>query len=120
MESEAPWSLAQYPQAYDDVEILRTMTVKDVVAEMDAGHSFAVFFGFAACPSCQAVRASLLDAAASTGHLLGFVDTRANPAWTSNMDIDDYDLFVERFGNYVPLDGDGLSVQELRRSGADV
>lgn len=107
-ETEAPWSLAQYPQAYDDVEILRTMTVKDVVAEMDAGHSFAVFFGFAACPSCQAVRPSLLDAAAYTDSLIGYVDTRANPAWTSNMDIDDYDLFVERFGNYVPLDSSGL------------
>lgn len=108
MESEAPWSLAQYPQAHDDEEILRTMTVKNVIAAMDAGHSFAVLFGFDACPSCQAVRPSLLAAAAYTDSLIGYVDTRANPAWTSNMDIDDYDLFVERFGNYVPLDSSGL------------
>lgn len=99
--------VAKYPKEYNSMDIFRSMTVKDVVAEMDAGGTFAVFFGFTSCPSCQAVRPALLAAANATDSWIGFVNTRANPDWKSNMDIDDYDLFVERFGEYIPLDEDG-------------
>lgn len=84
------------------------MTVRDVIEAMDAGQSFAVLFGFDACPSCQIAHPILAAVAAEYGQSYGYVDTRANPDWTSNMDIDDYDLLVARFGDFIPLDENGL------------
>ena len=107
-EAGSPCPLEHYPAAEGGDGRLRIMTVKDVIAEMDAGHSFAVYFGFSSCPSCQAARPALIAATIEYDQILGYVDTRADPAWTSNMDIDDYDLFVERFGDYIPLDENGL------------
>jgi hypothetical protein len=39
---------------------------------------------------------------------VGYVDTRRDPSWSSNIDIDDYDLFVEKFSDYLDYDDNGI------------
>ena len=38
---------------------------------------------------------------------VGYLDTRANPEWKSNVDIDGYDAFAERFASVLDTDDDG-------------
>ena len=83
------------------------MTVKDMLARIEAKDSFAIVFGFADCPSCQAAMPILEATAGSAGMSVGYVDTRANPEWQSNMDIDDYDELAAALGEYFELDEDG-------------
>ena len=99
---------------YDSMEdykneiMLRDTTVKEVADKMDAGETFVVFASFESCPWCNLLIPYLNDAAIEAGMTVGYIDTRANPEWANNMDIDDYDLFVEKFGKYLSEDEDGL------------
>ena len=79
----------------------------EVAEKMDAGETFVVFASFENCPWCNLLIPYLNDAAAEAGVTVGYIDTRANPEWSNNMDIDDYDLFVEKFGKYLKEDDDG-------------
>ena len=83
---------------------LTDTTVKEAAALMDEGKSFVLFASFANCPFCNRLIPELCAAAEEEGLWIGYLNTRKNPAWNNNMDIDDYDLFVERFGGYLPLD----------------
>jgi len=87
--------------------MFRDTTVKEVAEKMDAGETFVVFASFENCPWCNLLIPYLNDAAAEAGVTVGYIDTRANPEWSNNMDIDDYDLFVEKFGKYLKEDDDG-------------
>ncbi len=110
-------SLDAYPKAdmsnyacaagYDKEYQFRNMTVAEVAAEMDKGSTFVVYTGFNKCPWCNAMLNMLNDVALSRGIEIAYIDTRANPSWKSNMDIGDYDLLVERFGDAIPEDDDG-------------
>lgn len=84
-----------------------SMTVQDIVAEMDAGSTFVVAAGFSNCPWCNTLFPYLNEVAIQHGATVGYLDTRANPEWKSNIDIDDYDLFAERFGSVLEADDDG-------------
>lgn len=83
------------------------MTVKDMLARIEAKDSFAVVFGFESCPSCQAAMPILEATAGAAGMSVGYVDTRENPEWQSNLDIDDYDELAAALGQYFELVEDG-------------
>lgn len=105
-----PVSLDSY-ECFSDYEgeyAFVSMTVQDIVAEMDAGSTFAVAAGFSNCPWCNTLFPYLNEVAIQRGATLGYLDTRANPEWQSNIDIDDYDLFAERFGSVLDEDADGI------------
>lgn len=82
-------------------------TVAEVAEMMDKGETFVVFASFEDCPWCNLIISHLNDAARDAGVHVGYIDTRLKPEWTSNMDIDDYDLFVEKFGDWLSEDEDG-------------
>ncbi len=84
-------------------------SVKDMAEMMDEGKSFVIYFGFARCPWCRDAMPVLNEAAKETGtDTVYYVDTRAKEEWKSNLDIDDYDLFVEKAGDYLKLDENGI------------
>ena len=82
-------------------------TVKEITDLMDDGKSFVFFASYEACPYCNRIMPYLNDALAEADVYCGFLDTRKNPEWQTNMDIDDYDLFIERFGDYLDYDEEG-------------
>ena len=94
-------------EEYSKDIMLRDTTVKEVAEKMDNGETFVVFASFENCPWCNLLIPYLNDAAIEAGVTVGYIDTRANPEWTNNMEIDDYDLFVEKFGKYLKDDADG-------------
>lgn len=79
-----------------------------VLQGIEQGRTFVALFGYASCPDCKAAVPLLLDTAIDAGvrHVL-YVDTRANPAWESNMDIDGYDELVSVMGDRFSTDDDG-------------
>lgn len=83
------------------------MTVDDILAEMDAGTSFVLFAGFADCPWCNSLLNPLNDIATEKGLLIGYLDTRRNPAWKNNKDVEGYDKLAERIGAWFDTDDDG-------------
>lgn len=94
---------ADYKNDYQFVD----MTVAQVAMEMDAGNSFVVYAGFDHCPWCNAMLNYLNDVAIERGIKIGYIDTRKDPSWQSNLDLADYDLFVEKFGSALPDDDEG-------------
>lgn len=83
------------------------MTTSEFITAMDDGVTFVAVFGFSACPACQHAMPILARVASETGMTVHWIDTRANPEWKSNTDIDDYDELCERVGTFFPIDGDG-------------
>ena len=85
----------------------KDVTVKDVDKAMKAGKSFVLYCGFKDCPWCNRVISLLNDSAIEYGTDIAYIDTRKDPSWSSNLDIDDYDVFVTYFGDYLDTDSDG-------------
>ena len=84
-------------------------SVKQMAEMMDEGKSFCIYFGFARCPWCRDVMPILNEAAKQSGvDTVYYVDTRENPEWKSNLDIDDYDLLVERAEQFLEEDENGI------------
>ena len=107
-------SLASYPKAdmsgytglegYDkDLQFVE-MSVQDIKKEMDNKGTFVFWASYSACPYCNTLIQYLNDVALDEGVKVGYLDTRKNPEWKSNMEIDDYDLFVQMFDDYLKLD----------------
>lgn len=85
----------------------KDVTVKDVDTAMKAGGSFVLYCGYDSCPWCNRIISILNDSAIQYGTDIGYIDTRKNASWSSNMDITDYDIFVNYFGDYLDEDDDG-------------
>ncbi len=83
------------------------VTVKDIDKAIKDGESFVLYCGFKNCPWCNSMIAVLNDIAIQYGRDIAYLDTRKDPSWSSNMDIDDYDLFVKYFGDYLDTDSEG-------------
>ena len=92
---------------YTDEIMFVDTDVKEVANMIDSGKTFVFIASFADCPWCNRLVPYLNDAAREAGVHVGYIDTRKNPEWQSNMDIDDYDLFVKRFRNWLEKDEDG-------------
>ncbi len=83
------------------------VTVRDVEKEMKEGSTFVLYTGFRDCPWCNVILPYLNDAAVERNVALLYLNTRSNPDWSSNLDIDDYDTFVSLFGDQLQTDSDG-------------
>jgi len=99
--------MSGYEGFTDTEHVFYDMTVAGMLEYMDAKESFAVYFGFDNCPWCLDAMPVLNEAAKEYEAEVGYIDTRKNPAWQKNVDIDDYDKLVERIGNYFTYDNDG-------------
>ena len=85
----------------------KDVTVKDVDKAMKGGESFVLYCGFKDCPWCNRVISLVNDTAIEYGTDIAYIDTRKDPSWKSNLDMDDYDVFVKYFGDYLDTDSDG-------------
>lgn len=94
-------------EGYEGDIMLRDTNVLEVKELMDAKESFVLFLSFESCPWCNLIIPYVNDAARDAGVLVGYIDTRSNPEWKSNMDIDNYDIFTEMFSKYLATDEDG-------------
>ena len=92
---------------YDKDIMLVDTTVAEMDELMDNDESFVVFFSYEDCPYCNRLIPYLNDAALEAGVRVGYINTRSNPEWMSNMDIDGYDIVTERFKKYLSKDDDG-------------
>ena len=83
--------------------------VKEMYDKMNNHDTCIYYYGFARCPWCRDLMPILNEAAKKTNidHIY-YVDTRENSEWKSNIDIDDYDLFVEKAGEYLELDENNI------------
>ncbi len=90
----------------DDESRLVDTTVKDIAKYMDEKKTFAFFVGYEDCDYCNALLPYLNEAARGEDIYVGYLNTRANPQWKNNTDIDDYDTFVELFGDYLKKEND--------------
>lgn len=99
-----------YPrlEGYDKELVYMDMTNTEVLEAMKAGKTFVVYYGFAGCPWCNHVVGPLNDIALEKGLKLAYVDTRWDPEWSSNLDIDNYDKFADIFSDYLALDENGI------------
>lgn len=95
-------------EGYDADLQFYDLTVKDIEQLMADGESFAFIAAFANCPWCNLCIAQLNDVALEEGVQVGYLDTRLDPSWKSNIDIDDYDTFVKLFGDYLQEDDEGI------------
>ena len=88
--------------------LLEEVGTGTVLQGIKQGRTFVVLFGYASCPDCKAAVPLLLDTAIDAGiHQVLYVDTRANPAWQSNTDIDGYDDLISVMGDRFSTDADG-------------
>ncbi len=110
-ESAAPsLDLSEYA-TYDPNEdyVYERSDVKEMYDRMHNNESFAIYFGFHRCPWCRDLMPVLNEVSKEIGNeVVYYVNTRENPEWKSNIDIDDYDLLVEMASDYLPYDEKGI------------
>ena len=88
--------------------LLEEVGMDTVLQGIKQGRTFVALFGYASCPDCKVAVPLLLDTAIDAGiNQVLYVDTRANPAWQSNTDIDGYDELVNVMGDRFTTDDDG-------------
>ena len=92
---------------YDKETVFVDVTMDDVDQLMKSGASFVLYAGFDNCPWCNVLIPYLNDAALEAGAKIAYVDTRRDPSWQSNLDLEGYDIFVEYFGEYLDMDTEG-------------
>ena len=93
---------------YEGESMLYNVDVKRLAELIDAKESFVLYAGFNSCPWCNALLPTLNRVAEEENVMLAYLDTRRKPEWKNNMEIDDYDLFVELFGEWIGEDEEGL------------
>lgn len=94
-------------EGYEGETAFVDMTVADIAKEMEAGSSFAFYAGFKTCPWCNVAIPILNEEALSRNQLVGYLDTRADPTWTNNTDVTDYDVLMDLVGSAFGQDDDG-------------
>lgn len=87
--------------------LITEVTTKDVLDAIDEAYTFVALFGYSKCPDCQKAVPVLMKSAKEHGTSVKYVNTRANPEWDSNTDIDDYDGLCDAIGGRLPKDPDG-------------
>lgn len=100
--------MSDYEGFEDKNHVYQESEMLEVAEKIDKGETFVVYFGFSKCPWCIEVVPFLNEVAKENKASVLYVNTRKNSKWKSNIDIDNYELFVEKFGDYVPLDDDGI------------
>lgn len=100
--------MSGYATLTDTDHVFYDMSVKQMAQAMDDGETFVVYFGFETCSWCLEAVPLLNETAKQYDTQVGYINTRANEEWTSNLDIDDYDLVVEKLGDHLEYDNDGI------------
>lgn len=83
-------------------------TVLDIANYVWRRNSFVFVAGFENCPYCKRMLPYLKTVADENGIKVGYLNTRKNPNWESNLDIDNYDIFKELFGEFLKEDENGI------------
>ena len=94
-------------KGYDKELVFVDVTMDDVDAMMKNKDTFVLYAGFSNCPWCNALISHLNDVALESNVKIAYLDTRRDPSWKNNMEIDGYDIFKEYFGEYLDIDEDG-------------
>ena len=81
-------------------------TVKQLDKDINDKKSRIVYFGFNDCPYCNDLLPILTDINSHFKQEIYYIDTRKNPDWKSNLDIDNYDLLLTHIGKYLNKDED--------------
>ena len=100
--------MSGYKELKDDDPAFYDFTVKDLTKAIDNKETLVVYLGFTNCPWCNEAIPILNDLAKANGQEVAYINTRLDPSWESNIDIDDYDLFVEYFDGYLDYDEEGI------------
>lgn len=85
----------------------REGSVSDMISAMESGGSFITLFAFSSCPYCNAAIPAMSEALDDMGSEVLYINTRSDPSWESNLDIDGYGQLVSIVGDRLPLDEDG-------------
>lgn len=108
-ETEVVFSDMSGYETYNENEtyVFYDMDVMEMNRKMDEGDTFVVYFGFDTCPWCNDAMPILNTVAKSNGVKVGYVNTRKEESWSSNKDIDNYALLIERAAEFLPKDEEG-------------
>lgn len=105
---ESRADMSGYETLTDSNHVFYETDVKSIAEMMDEKKTFVVYFGFDTCPWCLEAVPILDEVAKENDEKVWYVNTRKDPEWKSNLDIDDYDLLTEKLGDYLPYDDDGV------------
>ena len=83
------------------------VTVQEVHELMEKKATFVLIASFSSCPWCNAVIKDFVEVANDEGAKIAYINTRKKSEWKNNMQIDDYDLFVADFGEFLEIDDNG-------------
>lgn len=97
----------QYENFHDENHVFYDITVKEVQSKIQNKETLTVYFGFAKCPSCNEAMPVLNEVAKENNAEVAYINTRKDASWQSNMDMKDYDVVLELFGQYLQYDDDG-------------
>ena len=107
-EDRADMSAYETYDADEDYVFVKS-NIKDMHERSGRKETFVIYFGFAKCPWCRDLMPVLNEASKMTGHgKVYYANTRENPEWKSNIEMDDYDLLVEMASDYLEYDEKGI------------
>lgn len=93
----------------DEEYVFAKSNIKDMYERLNRKETFVIYFGFARCPWCRDLMPVLNEASKLANHgKVYYANTRENPEWKSNIDMDDYDLLVEIAFDYLEYDEKGI------------
>lgn len=99
--------MSGYENFTDTDHVFYDMSVKQMKEAVENKETFVVYFGFSSCPYCNIAMPILNEVAKENDAFIFYINTRKNPSWTSNLDIDDYDYVVEYLRDYLSYDDNG-------------
>lgn len=94
-------------EGYERESAFVEVSALEAVELADSGEDVVIFCAFDGCPWCEAMVATLNDAALDAGWQIAYVDTRKDPSWENNADMDGYAEFMARFGEWMDEDDSG-------------
>ena len=83
-------------------------SVKEISKFMEEGRTFAFMATFEKCPFCNRAMPYVNKVLTERNLKIGYLDTRKDPSWQNNLDLEDYDLFAELFKDYLELDENNI------------
>lgn len=100
--------MSGYSTLNDSEHVFIESDVKEMAEMMDEKDTFTVYFGYDNCPWCLEAVPLLDEIAKDNKEYVYYIDTRKDPEWKSNLDLKDYDLVVDKLGDYLSYDEDGV------------
>ena len=107
-QSDTKSDMSHYEGFTDTDHVFVDIDVKGMAKKIDDGDTFVIYFGFSECPWCKEAMPILNEIAKEYEMQVYYVNTRKEETWSSNLDIDDYDLFVQYMDAYLDYDDNGI------------